>query len=80
MISYYENGTREVPFEIISKLSDLYGIELELFYEENPEILNENIAFAFRTDGFDKNDLESIAEFKAIIKNYLKINRLLNRE
>lgn len=76
-ISYYENGLREIPFDVLSRLSDLYGVDLADFYEENENQLNENVACAFRTDGFEKEDLETIADFKGIVKSYLKMNDLL---
>jgi len=77
MISYYENGTREMPFEALTRLSDLYGVDMADFYEENEELVKENVACAFRTDGIESNDLETIADFKAVVKNYLKMNNLL---
>lgn len=77
MISYYENGTRETPFKVLTRLSDLYGVDMADFYEEDETLVKENVACAFRTDGFESNDLETIAQFKAIVKNYLKMNNLL---
>jgi transcriptional regulator with XRE-family HTH domain len=79
MISYYENGVRETPFEILSRLSDLYGVDMASFYEENETHVRENATCSFRTDGFDKDDLETLAQFKAIVKNYLKMNNLLSK-
>ena len=77
MMSYYENGSREIPFEVLNRLSDLYGVELSDFYEEDENLVKENVACAFRTDGLEMADLETIADFKAIVKNYLKMNHLL---
>lgn len=79
MISYYENGSREIPFDVLTRLSDLYGVDLVDFYEEDEIQLKENITCAFRTDGFECEDLETIAHFKAVVKNYLKMNNLLAR-
>ncbi|HEY4786904.1 MAG TPA: helix-turn-helix transcriptional regulator [Bacteroidales bacterium] len=77
MISYYENGTREIPFEILNRLSDLYGVDMAEFYEEDEKSVKENVACAFRIDGTEEADLEAIAHFKAVVKNYLKMNNLL---
>ena len=77
MISYYENGAREIPFEKLSRLSDLYGVDLADFYEEDESLVKENVTCAFRTDGFENDDLETIAQFKAVVKNYLKMKKLL---
>ncbi len=79
MISYYENGSREIPFDVLTRLSDLYGVDLVDFYEEDEIQLKENVTCAFRTDGFESEDLETIAHFKAVVKNYLKMNNLLAR-
>jgi transcriptional regulator with XRE-family HTH domain len=79
MISYYENGNRKIPYEALNKLSDLYGLEMADFFEEDEARLNENIACAFRTEGFEESDLKTIAQFKAIVKSYLKMNQLLKK-
>ena len=62
-ISHYENAEREATLVHLSKLADLFGIELEDFSE--PEVVNKkaNLAFAYRREGFDEQDLESIASF-----------------
>jgi len=77
MISYYENGSREIPFQTLSRLSDLYGVDMADFYEEDESVVMENVACAFRTDGIESTDLETISNFKAVVKNYLKMNNLL---
>ena len=73
VISYFENGTREASVENLIKLSDLYGCELSDLLEENPEALNACLAFAFRADQLEDEDLNTIAEFKKIVKNYLDL-------
>lgn len=77
MISYYESGSREIPFDVLERLSNLYGVDLADFYEEDENQLKENVACAFRTSGFASEDLETIAYFKAVVKSYLKMNKLL---
>ncbi len=74
MISFYENGERETPLEVLEKLSDLFGVELEVFFTENIEEALAEVVFAFRKD--DDNDMESMAAFGKIVKNYLKIKNL----
>lgn len=77
MISYYESGAREIPFNTLNTLSDLFEIELADFYEENDLVAKQNMAIAFRKDCFDDNDLDAIAQFKGIVKSYIKLNKLL---
>ncbi len=77
-VSYYETGARETPFEVLTKLSDLYGVEMVEFFEEEEDRVRENVACAFRTDGFTEKDMEVIAGFKAIVKSYQKMSNLMD--
>lgn len=76
MISYYENGTREIPIENLKTLANLFGVELYDLMEENAAMSTANIAFAFRAEGLSAEDLSVISDFKKIVKNYLKIAEL----
>ncbi len=78
VISYYENGTRNIPVTSLNKLADLFGIELEELLEENSTIASTNLAFAFRSESFTDTDIHSIAEFKRIVFSYLKMNNILH--
>ncbi len=80
MISYYENGTRSVPTEQLSKLADLFCIEEYDFYEEDPAKRKLNIAFAFRADALGANDLIGIAQFKKIVRNYVNMKAQMDHE
>lgn len=79
-ISHYETAEREASLVHLSKLADLFGIELEDLSE--PDAVNKaaNLAFAFRRDGFDEQDLESIASFQKIVKNYVKMTEILKSD
>lgn len=78
MISFYENGEREIPLDVLEKLSDLFGTGLEVFFVENVEEALAEVVFAFRKNDFDEEDMDAMAAFGKIVKNYLKINRLHN--
>lgn len=80
MISYYENGTRPIPTEQLSKLANLFCIEEYDFYEEDPAKRKLNIAFAFRANALDAKDLDGIAQFKKIVRNYVNMKALLSHE
>ena len=67
MISYYENSER---------LEDLFGIELEDFFEEEVSQIKTSIAFAFRASAMSESDLQELANFRKIVKNYNKILQL----
>lgn len=75
-LSRYESGQRKIPLKILEKLSDLFGISLSELLDENIEASEITIAFAFRKNNFIPTDLERIAEFSRIIKNYFKIEKI----
>lgn len=75
-ISYYEIGEREVPIKHLEKISELFGIEPDLFYEENMSLHEAEMAFAFRKeDNLSVGALQNIAHFKKIVRNYLMMDR-----
>jgi transcriptional regulator with XRE-family HTH domain len=76
MISFYENEGREIPLEVLEKLSDLFGVELDVFFVDNVDEALAEVVFAFRKDDFDDADMDNMATFGKIVKNYLKINNL----
>lgn len=77
--SNYEIGIREVPFDVMEKLSDLYGCEMSAFYETGDNALQSVLATAFRVDNLSADDLRQIASFKRIVRNSLKMDILLAR-
>lgn len=76
MISFFENGEREVSLGVLEKLSDLFGVDLDVFFVDNIDEALAEVVFAFRKDDFDNDDMEAMADFGRIVKNYLKINNL----
>jgi len=76
MVSYYETGAREIPLEIAEKLADLFGVELEIFFADHVDEAHTELAFAFRANELNEQDLESIASFRRIIKNYQRMKNL----
>lgn len=77
MISYYENGSRRIPTDIITKSAKLFGVEEYDLYEADPEIRGAQLSFAFRGEGLSTTDLEQIAKFKKIVLNYLSMKNVL---
>ncbi len=73
LISYYESGEREIPLPHLEKLSNLFGVEVADLMSDESAFLQANFAFAFRTNGLAESDLQSIADFQKIVKNYLKL-------
>lgn len=76
-VSYWESGARAVSTVQLSKLADLFCVEDFELFDEDKSRQKVNLAFAFRADGIDTTDLESIAAFKRIVKNYLSMKKML---
>jgi transcriptional regulator with XRE-family HTH domain len=78
-VVYYENGIRNIPSGVISKAAQLFGLDEYDLYESNPELIDTNLAFAFRAS-LNTEDLEPISEFQKIVRNYIQLNKVLNNE
>ena len=72
----YETKDIDIPFGILEKLSDFFGVELTSFFVENENQLKDALVYAFRTDGISVDDLRKITRFKSIVKNYIKMQRI----
>lgn len=79
-LSYYETGSRPIPSFLMSPLASLYGVDEYDFYEENFDLTKVNLALAFRSENIKTSDLEQIAKFKKIVKNYLNMKSILENE
>jgi transcriptional regulator with XRE-family HTH domain len=77
--SNYESGDREAPLDILERASDLFGCELHLLFENDNAIVENMLTCAFRIDNLSDSDMKSVASFKNIVKNYLKLNELIAR-
>ena len=75
----YEAGEREAPLSLLEKLADLYGCDLYDLYTEDGSVLESMLVTAFRVDVISPEDLEQVAAFKRIVKNSLKMDKLLAR-
>lgn len=78
--SNYEGGTREAPYNILENISNLFGCEPFVLFEDNIQADNEIMATAFRISDLEEHDLKEIANFKDIVKSYLKMERIAQNE
>lgn len=76
----YEQGKCSVPTQTLTKLAELFSIDEYDFYEVEPSIIKANLVFAFRANELNVDDLKTIAAFKKIAMNYLKMKQHLNDE
>ncbi|MBP9648475.1 MAG: helix-turn-helix transcriptional regulator [Paludibacteraceae bacterium] len=72
----YESGEREAPLEVLENVSNLYGCDLYLLFEEDVVSFSDMLLCTFRVDNLNQDDMEEIANFKDIVKSYLKMKRL----
>ena len=79
-ISYYETGSRTVPTDHLQKLADLFGIDAYDLLETDSTQHQVNMALAFRAEDLTAEDLTSIAAFRRVVNNYLKIQFALTNE
>ena len=56
--SNYEGGTREVPYDILERISNMFGCEPFILFEDNIQADNEIMATAFRISDLEDNDLK----------------------
>lgn len=78
VLSYYESNSRQASLDVLEKLADLYGVELVDFFEKNENMTKADVAF--RADDITGSDLEVLANFKKIVKNYLKMIELEKKD
>lgn len=76
LISFYETGNREVSLLHLEKISDFMNIELSVFLEDDPAEIKPDLALTFRANDLSQEDRKSIAFFRQIVKNYLKMKKL----
>jgi transcriptional regulator with XRE-family HTH domain len=76
LISYYETGKREVSLIHLEKISEYMNIGFEVFLEENSSEIMPDLVLTFRASELSAEDRKSIASFKKIVKNYLKMKKL----
>lgn len=73
-------GTREASYDILERLSNIFGCEPFLLFEDNIQADNEIMATAFRISDLEDSDLKEIANFKDIVKSYIKMERIAQDE
>lgn len=75
----YESGMREMPLRLMEKAADYFGVELAMLFENDNRAVENMLLTAFRVDDLDDNDVKEVMRFKRIVKNYLKMEKMLNK-
>ena len=76
MISYYENDERPIPLAHLEKLANFFGVDAYDLLEENSENQQVMTAFAFRANELKPDDMNSIAAFRKVVKNFIKMKEV----
>ena len=74
----YEIGEREAPMDIIERVSELFGCEPSLLFDEDEQAVRNMLVCAFRADNLNIEDMQEVANFKKIVLAYMKMERILN--
>lgn len=75
MITKLENGTRKMNVTLIDKICSLFGCSDAYLMGEDDSYIPLN--FAFRSNGIQTEDLESIAAVNKIAMNIRSMNELI---
>ena len=78
LITKLENGTRSLNVTLIDKICNLFGCSEAYLMGEDDAYIPLN--FAFRSNGIQSKDLESIAVVNKIAMNIRYMNELLGDE
>ncbi|WAM33796.1 helix-turn-helix domain-containing protein [Caldicellulosiruptor morganii] len=79
LISYYENGTREISIATLRNLANLYGYTVDYFLSDD-ETREPEVSFLFRADELEKEDLEVIAMANKFLINLEEMKEMLAQE
>ncbi|MCC8118128.1 MAG: helix-turn-helix transcriptional regulator [Bacteroidales bacterium] len=74
--SNYESGDRETPLDVLEKISNLFGCDMYVLFEENENVEAMILSSAFRLEGLTDSDGVEIMRFKDIVKSYLKMEAI----
>ena len=77
--SNYESGEREAPYDVLERVSNLFGCDMYVLFEENINTDALILASAFRLDGLSDEDYREIMQFKDVVKSYLKMEAIENK-
>ena len=76
--SNYEAGLREAPYDVLEKLAQIFDCETYTLFDENLSEKKDVLACAFRMEDISDEDFQKVCNFKDVVRNYLKMNRIIN--
>lgn len=76
VISYYENGVREISLLHLDNIANYLGVDMESLMDNDINEMHPDIELAFRAETLSASDRKEISNFKTIVRNYLKMKRI----
>jgi transcriptional regulator with XRE-family HTH domain len=74
----YESGAREMPFDLLLKVCEFFGIAMSSLFEEDEKKIENDLVCAFRLKNPNNEDIKEISHFKNVVRNYLKMTSYYN--
>ncbi|WP_026513741.1 helix-turn-helix domain-containing protein [Butyrivibrio sp. LB2008] len=78
LITKYENGTRTMSVTVIDQICNLFGCTEEYLLGRSDSYIP--LSFAFRSNGIQGDDLQSIAAVNKIAMNIRYMNEMIGEE
>lgn len=72
----FESGNREMPFNLLQKVCEIYGVSLTVLFEEDTVKVETDMICAFRKKKLSGSDQKEVNYFKSVVRNYLKMTKL----
>lgn len=69
--NYESESPRLMPFDLLNKVCELYGISLKSLINENA--VKSDFVCAFRISLSNSQDISEIANFKKVVRDYLQM-------
>ena len=76
----YESGERTAPLSVLEGVAKLFGVDVTMLWEVEPNEIKSSLLCAFRADELAAEDMKHVADFKDIAMSYLKMQKLLGNE
>ena len=76
----YEAGERVAPLPVLEGVAKLFGVDVFMLFETEPDAIRSALLCAFRADNLTADDMKQVADFKDIAMSYLKMVKLLENE
>ena len=74
-----ETNERTASLNNLEKLADLFGVELADLISDDGNNVTVTASLAFRADEVQVAELEQVSKLRSIVKNYLKMLKIISK-